>query len=180
MAEGDTPPIDDKAKGKGSFLKKNKTAIIGASILLGVVMLYLLAHRSSAGATAGNDVAPSVASNGFDPTTGYPYGSAADLAASGSSGATTSVPGPAGATGPAGPPGPPGTPAKPAGHVPGPIVRPTPHPAPRTYRVEAGDNLSKIASKLHVAGGWQALYRTNKSVIGGNPNLIKPGQTLHY
>jgi nucleoid-associated protein YgaU len=29
-----------------------------------------------------------------------------------------------------------------------------------------------------VEGGWSGLYDANRQVIGANPNLIKPGQTL--
>lgn len=87
-----------------------------------------------------------------------------------------------GAPGPTGPTGPPG----PTTHVPvppppihgKPIVNPVnPHPLTR-YTVVSGDNLSAIANRLHVSGGWQTLYNANKSVVGSNPNLIYPGQVL--
>ncbi|MFG3118725.1 transglycosylase family protein [Streptomyces sp. NPDC048197] len=45
------------------------------------------------------------------------------------------------------------------------------------YTVKAGDTLAKIA-KAH-GTHWKAVYAANKSVIGGNPNLIFPGQKLH-
>lgn len=48
-----------------------------------------------------------------------------------------------------------------------------------TYTVQSGDYLSKIAQQHGVKGGWQALYAANRSVIGGNPNVIMPGQVLH-
>jgi hypothetical protein len=48
----------------------------------------------------------------------------------------------------------------------------------RTYTVRRGDTLSRIASRKHVAGGWHRLYRINKSTIGRNPGLIRPGQRL--
>jgi len=48
--------------------------------------------------------------------------------------------------------------------------------AETTYVVKAGDNLSKIASKYKTT--WQKIYNDNKSIIGNNPNLIKPGQRL--
>jgi LysM repeat protein len=54
----------------------------------------------------------------------------------------------------------------------------TPKPAARTYTVQKGDNLSAIASKLGVKGGWRALYSANSKVIGSNPNLIRVGQVL--
>jgi nucleoid-associated protein YgaU len=47
-----------------------------------------------------------------------------------------------------------------------------------TYVVRSGDTLSKIADRLNVAGGWQALYARNRHVVGDNPNLIFPGQRL--
>ncbi len=48
----------------------------------------------------------------------------------------------------------------------------------RTYVVRSGDTLSGIAQKQSVKGGWQALYQLNKQVVGGDPNLILPGQQL--
>ncbi|MEV0374930.1 transglycosylase family protein [Streptomyces sp. NPDC050636] len=44
------------------------------------------------------------------------------------------------------------------------------------YTVKAGDTLAKIA-KAH-GTNWKSVYADNKSVIGGNPNLIFPGQQL--
>ena len=48
-----------------------------------------------------------------------------------------------------------------------------------TYIVKPGDSLSAIAKRLGLSG-WQELYNRNKSVIGSNPNLIRPGQVLIY
>jgi nucleoid-associated protein YgaU len=45
--------------------------------------------------------------------------------------------------------------------------------------VRAGDSLSGIASRYHVRGGWRALYRANRTLIGRNPNLIRLGMHLH-
>ncbi|HEY3482913.1 MAG TPA: transglycosylase family protein [Streptomyces sp.] len=47
-----------------------------------------------------------------------------------------------------------------------------------TYTVGDGDSLSGIANSQHVQGGWDSLYHANESVIGHDPNLIKPGQIL--
>ncbi|MEW2135463.1 transglycosylase family protein [Streptomyces sp. NPDC005409] len=49
---------------------------------------------------------------------------------------------------------------------------------PNPYVVAPGDSLSVIATRQHVEGGWQALYETNRATVGGNPNLIFPGQRL--
>lgn len=48
-----------------------------------------------------------------------------------------------------------------------------------TYTVVKGDTLCKIAKNLTgSSANWQAIYEQNKGVIGGNPNLIYPGQQL--
>ncbi|MEV7520227.1 LysM peptidoglycan-binding domain-containing protein [Streptomyces sp. NPDC091371] len=49
---------------------------------------------------------------------------------------------------------------------------------PTTYSVVAGDTLSEIAAKHSVSGGWKELYAANKSVIGDNPSVIRPGIKL--
>jgi len=46
-----------------------------------------------------------------------------------------------------------------------------------TYTVRSGDTLSKIARRLHVEGGWKALYRANRSHLH-NPNVLRVGQLL--
>lgn len=45
-----------------------------------------------------------------------------------------------------------------------------------SYTVKPGDTLSSIALKYNK--NWKTIYLHNKSVIGNNPNLIKPGQVL--
>lgn len=45
-----------------------------------------------------------------------------------------------------------------------------------TYTVKAGDNLSTIAARYGI--NWKTLYENNRAIIGDNPNLIHPGQTL--
>ncbi|MEU9717153.1 transglycosylase family protein [Streptomyces sp. NPDC047976] len=65
--------------------------------------------------------------------------------------------------------------------TPAPVTMPRPTGTsvlPNPYVVAPGDSLSTIASEQHVEGGWQALYETNRSTVGGNPNLIFPGQRL--
>lgn len=45
--------------------------------------------------------------------------------------------------------------------------------------VKAGDSLSAIAAReLGDASRWRELYDLNKDVVGADPNLIHPGQTL--
>jgi LysM repeat protein len=45
------------------------------------------------------------------------------------------------------------------------------------YVVQSGDNLSKIASEFGTS--VQAVYQSNLTTIGPNPNLIYPGQKLY-
>jgi len=45
-----------------------------------------------------------------------------------------------------------------------------------SYTVKSGDTLSTIAAANGVS--WQHLYAENQSTIGGDPNLILPGQVL--
>jgi len=47
-----------------------------------------------------------------------------------------------------------------------------------TYKVVAGDTLSKIAQKNPQSGGWKKLYEANRAVIGADPSIIHPGLTL--
>ncbi|PZT73643.1 MULTISPECIES: transglycosylase SLT domain-containing protein [unclassified Streptomyces] len=50
--------------------------------------------------------------------------------------------------------------------------------APTTYSVVAGDSLYKIAQGHSLSGGWERLYKDNRSVVGSNPDLIHPGLKL--
>ncbi|MFF9853572.1 LysM peptidoglycan-binding domain-containing protein [Streptomyces litmocidini] len=50
--------------------------------------------------------------------------------------------------------------------------------AAHTYTVVSGDSLSLIAHKKGIQGGWKSLYHANKSVVGDNPSLIRPGLEL--
>lgn len=59
--------------------------------------------------------------------------------------------------------------------------RPVEKSVPKTYTVQSGDTLWKIAQKYLGNGSrWNEIYsyNNNKSVIGGNPNLIQPGMVL--
>ncbi|GAW29589.1 LysM peptidoglycan-binding domain-containing protein, partial [Carboxydocella sp. ULO1] len=56
--------------------------------------------------------------------------------------------------------------------------RPSPPPF-KTYTVKPGDSLWKIAKKVLGDGSrWREIYNKNKSVIGKDPNKLKPGQIL--
>lgn len=70
-------------------------------------------------------------------------------------------------------------PVTPAVEAPAPAVAPVKAPvaASSKYEVVAGDTLSLIASRLGVAGGYQAIADANVDVIY-NVNLIFPGQVL--
>ena len=62
-------------------------------------------------------------------------------------------------------------------------TRPTPTSpapaAPQTYTVVRGDCLWNIAKRFYGNGSkYSVIYNANKGVIGGNPNLIYPGQVL--
>ncbi|MDT0344307.1 transglycosylase family protein [Streptomyces litchfieldiae] len=46
------------------------------------------------------------------------------------------------------------------------------------YEVVRGDTLSGIAEAEQVRGGWQSLYELNRATVGGDPDLIFPGQRL--
>lgn len=190
------PEGGDGKKGKKGGVQKYKWYIIGGIVVLGI--LFVAIRSANKSANAADTSAPSTSDlanmNGINPGTGYLYGSPADLAAQGAG--STQVPGPPGPPGPAGPAGP----AGPSGpHLPasGPgskttlpaqifkppaaiYHKPTPAPVSHTYTVKPGDNLSKIASSLKVSGGWESLYSKNRATIGKNPNLIHPGQKLHY
>ena len=57
--------------------------------------------------------------------------------------------------------------------------RTDPTPAAQTYTVVRGDCLWNIAKKFYGSGAkYTVIYNANRGVIGGNPNLIYPGQVL--
>lgn len=70
--------------------------------------------------------------------------------------------------------------AKPAAPKSSAPARPSQAPAGsgQKYVVQAGDCLSTIAQRFNVEGGWQSLYTHNRSTVGGDPDLILPGQQL--
>lgn len=51
-----------------------------------------------------------------------------------------------------------------------------------SYTVQEGDTLTGIADRAYddsSAAAWMRIYNANKSVIGDNPNLIRPGEVLY-
>jgi nucleoid-associated protein YgaU len=49
---------------------------------------------------------------------------------------------------------------------------------PKTYTVQAGDNLTRIARQVYGDGNkWKTIYEANKDKIK-NPDLIHPGEVL--
>jgi LysM repeat protein len=174
-------------KGKGQLLTgKYKWYVVGGLGLI-AVLVFVFVRKSNANASGGNGTTG--ATTAMDPATqaalqsalqgqsaaGYSY-----QAATGPQG----VPGPAGPAGPAGAAGAagkagaPGPAGKPAPKPPAPKPAPKPASTAHYYTVKSGDSLSKIASQFHIAGGWQALYNSNRSAVGSNPNLIHPGLRL--
>jgi len=49
---------------------------------------------------------------------------------------------------------------------------------PEKYTVKRGDTLSTIAKRLHLPGGWKALYQLNRGVIGADPDVLAVGIVL--
>jgi nucleoid-associated protein YgaU len=76
------------------------------------------------------------------------------------------------------------SPALPEETTPGPPL--DPEPAAGTVLVKPGDSLWRItaqrlgpsASDQQIAIGWPYWYRTNRRVIGRDPNLLQPGERL--
>nr|WP_262928230.1 MULTISPECIES: LysM peptidoglycan-binding domain-containing protein [unclassified Streptomyces] len=48
----------------------------------------------------------------------------------------------------------------------------------RVHTVRSGDTLGSIARRFRIKGGWQALYRANRDLIGPDPDLIDVGTML--
>jgi nucleoid-associated protein YgaU len=62
--------------------------------------------------------------------------------------------------------------------APPPAPAPPAPPAVRTYTVQKGDSLSKIARQEYGdANAWRRIFEANKDLIK-NPDLIHPGQVL--
>jgi nucleoid-associated protein YgaU len=189
MAENPSAPVGHGSgtPGKGVGMLKNKKVAIGFGIFLVLGIVFVAIHS----ANKNNNAAAQQSAGGqtaVDPATGYPFGSMADSNAlgggffpgsSGSGSGSSTVP-PISVTVNNPPPvstqpAPVGSkpPSKPPTHH-----QPPPHHHSNTYVVKPGDNLSEIAARFHISGGWHTLYNLNKHTIGGNPNLIHPGQKL--
>jgi len=50
--------------------------------------------------------------------------------------------------------------------------------AGRMHVVKSGETLSSIARLYQVKGGWQALYKANKQMVGPHPDRLNPGTLL--
>lgn len=50
--------------------------------------------------------------------------------------------------------------------------------AGRVHVVKAGETLASIARKYAVPGGWQALYKANRQMVGERPNRLNVGTVL--
>ncbi|MGW1375882.1 transglycosylase family protein [Streptomyces sp. NPDC002446] len=48
----------------------------------------------------------------------------------------------------------------------------------RRYVVRRGDTLGGIARMYHVKGGWRALYRANRTLVGDDPHRLRVGTEL--
>jgi resuscitation-promoting factor RpfA len=205
MAE-ETSPVGksqpDKAGGpdkKDLKTKNTKWYVVGGLALI-AVLVFLFVKQSNSNSSSAN---PANQTTGLDPATEAALQSALQGVGAGGGSNGGGSQGPAGSAGPAGPAGPagkagaPGKPGKPGpvgkpGKSPTPVGKPSTHPSPgkkppvphggnpprrTSYTVKPGDSLSKIASAFHLSS-WEQLYNANRGVVGGNPNVIFPGQRL--
>lgn len=176
--KGDKPP---KGAGGDKF-KKYKVYIIAGGVIILAIMYFLLKGKGSASNQAAASGQPVQTPNSLDPSTGYPYGSAADIAALGGSGSVTATPGPAGATGAtgaAGPPGPTG-PTGPAGST-GSTGSVPPHTLPKPsmgkYTVRAGDTLASVANRFGISVA-QLAHAPGNVYVTGESSAAKVGTQL--
>lgn len=71
------------------------------------------------------------------------------------------------------------TPAPTPAPTPTPAPAPAPAPSEQHYTVVHGDTLSGIAQRFYGdAADWPTIYNANRGLIGGNPNVIFPGEAL--
>jgi nucleoid-associated protein YgaU len=164
-------------KKKGMLSGKNKWYVVAALGAIAVLVFFFVSRSKS---NAGGGTATTTGTP-MDPATQAALQSAlqGQAAAGLSYQAATGAVGPPGPTGPAGPTGKTGKPG--ATGKTGPMKRtPVTHRPGKSsfYTVRPGDTLSAIASRYNIKGGWSALYSTNRSIIGSNPNIIHAGQRL--
>jgi nucleoid-associated protein YgaU len=50
--------------------------------------------------------------------------------------------------------------------------------AGRVHVVKAGETLSSLAREYHVKGGWKALYKANRQMVGDRPDRLNVGTML--
>lgn len=48
----------------------------------------------------------------------------------------------------------------------------------RTHVVKSGETLSSLARRYRIKGGWQALYKANRQMVGEHPDRLNPGTML--
>ncbi|WP_275410189.1 transglycosylase family protein [Streptomyces sp. SID14478] len=48
----------------------------------------------------------------------------------------------------------------------------------RVHVVQRGETLASIARRFKVKGGWQALYRANRKMVGSHPDRLNAGTVL--
>lgn len=163
-----------KAAGGDKFKKYRPYIIVGGITVL--VIMYFLLKKGGGSSTAAASGQPAQTPNSIDPSTGYMYGSAADIAALGGSGSVTATPGPAGAAGPAGPAGPtgPAGPAGPTGSVPAHVL---PSPSMGKYTVRAGDTLQSVAARYGISVATLA-HTPGNVYVSGEAAASKVGQQL--
>jgi preprotein translocase subunit SecG len=99
-------PADLKKKKPGNFLQKHSMIIAGIAAVVLVIFYFMARNKgSNANSQAAQNAQNLAAGQGINPSTGYLYGSPADIAALNGSGSVTATPGPQGPAGPQGPPG---------------------------------------------------------------------------
>lgn len=188
------PSDDPGTKPPLKKLGKNKGLIIGGLVGVGL-LVFLVTRISRNGATGGTSGGNTMSPADYAALQQAMQGSAAGNYSLGEPGPVGPA-GPAGPAGPTGPKGPTGSQGPirvirtPPPRVPitrarlprplprPPVVPPVSHPGTRYYTVRPGDTLSAIARRFNIPGGWTSLYNLNRPLIGGNPNLIHPGQRL--
>lgn len=171
-------------------------------IVAGVAVAFVLFRKFTAAKTAATPATDPATAGTFagapniDPITGYPYGSAADLAAqgggavptgsdTGSSGGASGDTGPTGATGSTGPPGATGAPG-PSGSLPpntGAIVW-TGRSRPNMVTLAKRHPGDRLAAQQIAGGGWQVIdygggsapVQTQPTSPSANPSHTPPTQ----